>query len=260
MKRACYLILFCLLLPHTSHAFDIMGIQPVSPNGVFSTFSADSLPHQKVALEMGYERSQTPNFNRFSLKGAYGITDSLEFLFTAPYIYHYSDSVDGMEDISLGLKYRFYDEGKYGPSLAFILDVSLPTGREEFSTNGGFGGGVIITKRVGPFKGFINILDEKPGSSSFKNELSFLGGIEFSAGHNFTFLGEFIAQTSDFPKDWDRLEARFGYRIRTADFIYTTIGGGFGIKGTSPDLDFLASVSFVFPREKRGIKKIYEEE
>jgi hypothetical protein len=260
MKRACYLILLCLLLTGTSYAFDISGLQPVSPNSVFSTFSADSLPRQKISLEAGFERAERPDFYRFALKGAYGITDSMEFNFTIPYVYHLSDSIDGMEDIALGFKHRFYDEGKYGPSLAYVLSVSIPTGRDELSTNGRFGGGFIITKRVGPFKGHLNVFYEKPGTGSLQKELSFLGGIEFSASHNFKLLGEFIAQKSHFSNKYDRIEARFGYRIRTADFIYTTLGAGFDLKRRSPAIRILASVSFTFPREKREIKKFYEEE
>jgi len=260
MKRAYYLILLFCLLPKTSHAFDILGLQPVAPNGVFSTFSTDSLPRNRASFEVGFERSQDPDLDRFVLKGAYGFTDSIELDFTLPYVYDFLGSIDGLEDVAFGLKHRFYDEGKYGPSLAYILNASIPSGREEFTTHGQFGGGLVISKRVGPFEGHLNIFFEKPGTGTLRNEILFSGGLEFSAAHNFKLLGEFIAEKSHFSNHYDRLETRLGYRIKTTNFIDTTLGFGFGMDKRKPEVRILLSAAFTSLREKRNIKTIYEEE
>jgi hypothetical protein len=260
MKKACLLICLIFFSPGVSSAFDITGLQPTSPYGVFSTFSAESLPRKNYALELGFERSREPDFYRFLLKGAYGISDSLEFNMIIPYVYDFGDSIDGMEDISFGLKHRFYDEGKYGPSVAYMLNASLPSGREVFSTEGRVGIGLIVSKRIGPFQGHANFFYEYPWESRLQDELSFSGGIEFSASHNFKILGEFFAKKAYSSDEYDQLETRLGYRIRTTESIYTTLGIGLDFNDRSPEYRLMLSVSFVSPGEERKIRKIYEEE
>lgn len=260
MKRALLLAILLLLLPKQSYAFDILGLQPVAPYGIFSTFSAESLPKNKFAFETSFDKSKGPDFYRFALLGAYGISDSLEFDITVPYVLHYEDSTDGMGDIAFGFKHRFYNEGRYGPSLAYIVTASINNGRPEFSTNGSFGGGLIISKRVGPFKGHFNVFYERPGSGKLFDELSFRGGVELSAGHNFAILSELLVQKGYYSNEYRHVEARFGYRLRTTDNVYTTIGAGLDLKARSPEFRILFSVSFTPPPEKKIIRKIYEEE
>jgi Putative MetA-pathway of phenol degradation len=260
MKRACFLVLLVLVFSGRSYAFDVLGLQPVAPNGIFSTFSTDTVPKNKWAVEMGFEKTKKPTFARFDLGAAYGINNSLEFDISVPYIYHFSGSTDGLEDVALGFKHRFYDEGKYGPSLAYLINASVPSGRGEFSTRGRFGAGFIVSKRVGPFEGHLNFFYEKPGSGSLKDEISFLGGIEFSASHSFTVLSELIVRKSHESDEYNRLEPRFGYRLKTGDSFYTTLGIGGDFKRREPEVRVLVSVSYMPTREKKVIKKIFEEE
>ena len=248
------------LLSGTSFAFDVGGLQPVSPNGIFSVFSTESVPQKKFSFELGAERSRDPNYYRFSVKGAYGISDFTEFDITFPYINGFNDSSDGMEDIALGLKHRFYDEGKYGPSLAYLLNVSLPTGKDNFSTEGRAGGGLIVTKRVGPFKGNLNFIYEKPFTGRLKDEITFSAGIEFSAAHNFQLLGELFTRKGHESDKYDEMEASFGYRLKTLEHIYTTLGVGVDLRKRTPDYRVLLSVGFSPSPAKQQIRKVYEEE
>ncbi len=252
--------MFFVVLSGAASAFDISGLQPVAPNGVFSTFSAESMPKNQGAVEIGVERSRDPSFYRFRLSGAYGISDALEFNITAPYVYNFGGATDGMEDIALGFKHRFYEEGKYGPSLAYMLTVSVNNGREEFSSSGRFGAGLILSKRVGPFKGHMNLFYERPGTGRLGSEVSALGGIEFSAAHSFKLLAEVIVQRSHASNHYDRVETRFGYRIKATDYLYTTLGVGLDLKKREPEYRVLLSVSFVSSPEKKPIRKIFEEE
>jgi len=116
--------------------YDMEGLQPLAPYGVFSTFSADSLKKGNAAIALGAGMAVDSDYYRFTGQIGYGITDRLEFDVTVPYVLDWQGSVDGFQDISLGLKYRFLDEGKYGPSLALLVSGSLHTGRSEFSTAG----------------------------------------------------------------------------------------------------------------------------
>ncbi|RPI37925.1 MAG: hypothetical protein EHM54_01885 [Nitrospiraceae bacterium] len=260
MKRVFLFVLLFLTVSEKLYAFDIYGLQPLAPNGVFSTFSAESLRKNKSSIEVVAERSNEPDFYRFAFKAAYGLTDDIEFNLTVPYVYHFSGSSNGMEDVAVGIKHRFHDEGKYGPSLAYLLNASIPSGDDDISTDGRVGVGLIISKRIGPFDGHLNLFYEKPGISRLKDEISLLGGVEFAAAHNFKILSEIIVKKNHYTHDHDLVEARFGYRIKTTDYIYTTIGAGFDIKKRSPEYRVFLSVNFTTPYEKKKIRKLIEEE
>jgi hypothetical protein len=260
MKRFFPLAVLIFVFSGTAYAFDISGLQPTAPNGIFSTFSAESLPMHELSIEPWAERSREPDFYRFGLRGAYGISDSVELLVTLPYVLDFKKSIDGLEDISVGVKHRFYDEGKYGPSLAYMVNASIDFGRKELSTDGRYGAGLIISKRVGPFSGHLNFFYEKPGSGRLEDEVSFSGGIDLSAAHNFNLLGEVIFKNTHFSSKFNFTEARFGYRLKTTDNTYTTLGVGLDFKDRSPEYRVILSFCFTTSREKKEIKKIYEEE
>jgi hypothetical protein len=252
-------ILIIFSLYKDSYGFDITGLQPVPPNGVFSTFSAESLPKGRIAVSTDAEILFDPDFYRFLVKAAYGITNTIEFDMTIPYVLQWDSRVDGFEDVALGLKHRFIDEGRYGPSIAYILNASIPSGREEFSTDGRFGGGLIVSKRVGPVKGHLNFFYEEPGNKNFKKEFILGAGLDFAAAHNVNILFEIYSKKSHDSNNLDSVEGRVGYRRKAAEMIYTTIGGAFDLIHKDPTYRVMLSVTFLSPHKKRAIK-VYEEE
>jgi hypothetical protein len=262
MKKYFFLslLLFILCFPNNSSGFDVTGLQPVSPYGVFSTFSAESPKKGKIAISADAEILFDPDFYRFLFKSAYGITDTLELDFTIPYIYKWDHHIDGFEDIAIGFKHRFLGEKKYGPSIAYILNASIPSGRDEFSTEGSYGGGLIVSKRVGPVMGHINVLYEKPGAGSLDDEVILAAGIDFAAAHNMKLLAELYSKKGFDSKKFDSTELRVGYRVKASDMIYTTVGASFDIEARDPQYRLLLSVSFLLPHEKKVIRKLYEEE
>jgi hypothetical protein len=254
------LVLLISFLPGRGFCFDTLGLQPVSPHGVFSTFSAESNPKQKYSFELSAESSIDPDFFRYALKGSYGISDNVELSITIPYVHQFLDYIDGLEDTAFGVKHRVYDEGKYGPSIAYLIHASISTGREDLSSDGKLGIGLIISKRISPFRGHFNIFYARPGDSSLEDEIILSGGIELSIAHNVSMLGEIHAKKSHFSDEYDQIEARLGYRIKTTDSIYTNIGLGFDLKNRSPEYRIIFSVGFVAPYERKQLKRIYEEE
>jgi len=258
-------LIFCLLLltahfllPTYANAFDVKGLQPLSPYGVFSTFSAESLKQNKVGFGLSVERSNDPDFYRTIFQLAYGLHDKFEFDVTLPYVTGWENRVDGFEDVSLGLKHRVIDEGEYGPAVAYILTVSPPSGKDEFTTEGRVGGGLLVTKKVGPFKGHFNAFYSKPQKTGLKNEYAVNLGAELAVTHDSKVLAEIVGRKNYFKNKIDLLEWRLGYRIATTDYMYTTIGAGFDIKNRTPDYRLMFSVSIILP-EKKKIRKIYEE-
>ncbi|MGD0886671.1 MAG: hypothetical protein ABSA46_17665 [Thermodesulfovibrionales bacterium] len=258
MNRYLVFFLFatCIFASY-AHGYVLEGIQPLAPYGVFSTFSAESLEKGKSAVAIGAERSWQPDYYRFIAQYAFGISDSTEIDITIPYDLAWRESIYGLEDIAVVLKHRFFDEGKYGPSFALIVSGSLPTGRQEFTTDGSIGGGIVASKKVGPVYGHADILYERNGSRQYPDDITLSAGLDFSAAHNFKILGEIYAVKSN-PGKFDKVEARFGYRIVTAENLFTTIGAAFDLK--NPQYRLLLTLTYHFPTEKKQIQKINEEE
>jgi hypothetical protein len=257
MKKWVLLIILFVPFVH-AQAFEVKGLQPLPPYGVFSTFSAESLKQNKVGVGVTVERSKDPNFYRTIVNFAYGIHDRFELNVTLPYITGWENRVDGFEDVHFGVKHRIIDEGSYTPAVAYMLTVSPPSGKDEFTTDGGVGGGAVLTKKVGPFKGHFNLLYTKPDDPNLKDEYSVNLGTELAVTHSSKILAEIIGKKNFTKNKIDLLEWRLGYRIATTDNIFTTLGAGFDIKNRTPDFRLMLSISVILPKEKKKIERIYE--
>ncbi len=261
MKKCLYFFLLGLAFLFTSsvEAFDVKGLQPVPPYGVFSTFSAESLKQNHVGVSLEFEKSVGPDFYRTTLKGAFGLHDRFEVMFSLPYVFSHKDGGEGLEDVSFGVKHRLLDESDYLPAFAYLLTVSAPSENDQISTNGRVGGGLLLTKKLGPFKGHMNLLYIVPGKDELHDEYDLNLGAEIAVTHNTKFLAELVGR-----KDFDKgklnlLEWRLGYRVATSDNIFTTIGAGWDFKNRTPDFRLLFSVSVILPLQKPKIQKVYED-
>ena len=261
MKKClyCFLLGLTFLFSGSVEAFDVKGLQPVSPYGIFSTFSAESLKQNQVGINIELERSVGPDFYRTTLKGAYGVHDRFEIIFSGPYVFSRRDGDTGLEDVSFGAKHRLLDESEYLPAFAYLLTVSAPSENDQLSTKGRVGGGLLFTKKLGPFKGHMNLLYIVPGNEDLHNEYDMNFGAEIAVTHNTKLLAELIGR-KDFDKEkLNLVEWRLGYRVASTDNFFTTIGAGWNIKNRTPDLRLLFSVGVILPFNKPKIQKVYEE-
>jgi hypothetical protein len=101
---------------------------------------------------------------------------------------------------------------------------------------------------------------EKPGKSSLDDEVVLAAGLDFAAAHNMKLLAELYSKKDFDSNIFDSTELRVGYRIKASDILYTTVGAAFDIETEEPEYRLFLSVSFLFPPEKKVIKKLYEEE
>lgn len=246
-------IFFCLFLPALSFGADINGLRPPAPYGVYSTMSANSPERGQAAISGTYETIFNSSFYRFGANIAYGLSDNMELSLSI------SDQRDGLEDMAFGFKHRFIDEGAHGPSLAYLVTASLATGKEEVSTEGRYGGGLIISQRVGPVYSHLNAVYTMPCDSDFKGEFKLSSGIVFSAAHNIWLLGEIVVKSSHFSENIDEVETRLGYRVRLAENVYADLGLGVDLKQDPVTYRFMASLSFQYPQEQKQIRRIYED-
>lgn len=253
-KRAAHtLVVFCcLLFPGLSFGADINGLRPPAPYGIFTTLSAQSPAKGEMAVSGTYETLFSSSFYRFGANLVYGIRDRVELSMSV------SEQRDGFEDIAFGLKHRFIDKGADGPSLAYVVTGSIDTGSEDVSTDGRFGGGFIISQKVGPVLNHINIMYAVPGDSSLDGELRLSTGIVFSAAHNLWLLGELDVRSSHFADNIDSFETKLGYRVRLVEKVYLDLGLGVDLKKDPAEYRFMTALSFGYPFKKK-IKHIYED-
>lgn len=263
MKRFALAVLFLGMFPFSAAAFDFAGLQPLAPYGVLSTFSAESLPRKGYSLELQMERSREPNFYRAMMKGAYGISESVEVMLSVPYVFHFESwkgREDGIEDVAIGLKHRFLNEGRYHPAIAYILTGSLPTGGDLLSTDGRIGAGIAFSKKIGPFDANINAFYLWPLQENLNEEILLMAGLRLHATHSTWILAEAVVRNHHNSGSYDQLEARLGYRIKSADRVYTTIGLGADFKNRHPEYRIIFSVNFTSPTAKKKLRQVYEEE
>ncbi len=246
LSFACFCYLFAITLS-TAYGFDLKGLQPVQPHGVFSTFSTGTHEKGVTSLGLGLEKSIDPDFLRLNTTLSYSLIDTLELSATLPYRIN---SISGFEDVSFGLKHRIANEMGSMPSLAYLLVAAPPSGKDEISTDGRYGGGLIISKKIGPFRTHANLLYFIPDRGDLKHEIDFLVGADLSAAHNLNILTEVLVKKSHFSHKIDSIEGRLGYRFRPADFLFTTLGAGYDFKNRNPELRLFLSFTLLYPSKK----------
>jgi hypothetical protein len=239
---------FLCLISLPAWAFEPDIVKPVAPNGVIQTFGAQSLQEGSYAGGINFEYVKHQTYYRFTLGYAYGITNSIELTLNAPYVYHLETDMpgyySGFEDIGAALKYRFLEQGAYGPSAAVLLMGYTPTGSDAFSREGGVGGGVVLSRRVGPFMGNVNWVYTVPGQSVLKNEWDFLAGLDFSAARNLKMLAELHIRKGQSSSTVNLTEGRFGYRLFTEKF-FSTVAVGYDFKDRNPEFRVIVSLTLV---------------
>ena len=239
-----------------AHAIELAGYMPSAPYGVFSTLSAESPREGHSAVSFLAEKAGSPEFYRYSSQLAFGVSDSVEVGVNIPYLD--DTQATGMEDILFGLKHRFFDEGTYGPSVAYLLTAGMASSHDTYSVNGSLGGGLIASKRVGPFRAHVNILYAHPWDKDLYDEVRGSAGVEFSAAHNFKIMAELLERKSFYSRSLDQSELRLGYRFFYADSVIATIGAGVGVNDRAPEHRVFAALTFMFPQREGDIERVIE--
>ncbi|MDX9714537.1 MAG: hypothetical protein RBT37_03810 [Dissulfurispiraceae bacterium] len=259
MKRLFIITILAASFVRPAECYEVKGLQPLAPYGVFSTFSAETIDYKKFNVGLNFEKIQDPNYYRTSIQFAYGLTKDIELSAALPFVWSWEDNINGTEDIAFGLKHRIYKGSSVLPSVAYLLTVSGNSGRDDFSTEGRIGGGLIMSKKIGPFKGHMNFLYFKPGNKNLHEEYSLNIGTELSVSNRSVVLAELIGKKEFDKNRINMIEWRLGLRTKAADNIFTTIGAGFDIKDRTPDLRIMFSVNFILPSEKNRIERVVEE-
>jgi len=242
-------VLYILFTPSLLLALDTPGLLPYHPNGTFSTFSPGTLQVGETGITFGLEKTVDPSFFRLTLAGEHGLMENFDILFTVPFVLGLNDS-EGFQDMSVGFKHNIQQEGKKMPGVSYLLDASFP-GRNRISTDGRFGGGILLGKRLGPFSGNLNILYHLPIKSSDEDELDIRAGLDLAAAHSIHILTELIVRKSHLSTKIDVVEGRMGYRVKLQGGTDVTLGVGYDFKNRTPELRLFLTVSHLFGKQKR---------
>ncbi|MBF0466065.1 MAG: hypothetical protein HQK88_14040 [Nitrospirae bacterium] len=242
----------------SANAFDFKGLQPVQPNGIFSTFSASINEQGSAALGVELEQSVDPTFYRITSSLSYSLANTVEFDATVPFSMKTNEY--GFEDASIGLKTLLFEEKELRPAIAILGIISAPSGQNEITTNGRYGGGLILSKKVGPFRTHLNALYYVPFKEDLRNEIDILLGSDYPIAHNLNLLTELYLKKSYYVNSFDYFEGRIGYRFRPLDFLYTTLGVGYDFMRSRPDVRIFLNFTVVYPHKEPVYNRIYEEE
>lgn len=261
MKKGLIILISLIIFTSPCYSFDRKGFSPTSPFSIFSTFSTDTPNQNQVAADFLFDLVREPEIRRLNLNLSYGLTDKIEIIMGIPYVFRYSNFTDeqGFEEFNLGFKHRVIDETKILPAFAYILYLSKQIESSDFPSDGGWGAGLIASKKIGPVRAHGNLIYFNPNEKSLKNTWYLNLGADLMLSHNSKMLFEVIGRKAIDKNKIDLIEWRIGYRIRVTDFSYTTVGVGFDIKNRNPDMRFLFGISFILPKEKNRVKKIVED-
>jgi hypothetical protein len=240
MRRIAALVALLLGPFSAAHSVEFPLPEPVAPYGVFWAHSARSLPKGEAAVALGLQYAREPNFHLWSFRCSYGLRDNLEVALGLPYMDAPEDS--GPQGLSLSLKWRPLEESTLGVSLALLAVGFVSLGQEQLDRQGGLGGGLALSRRLGPFRGHLNALWISPARDGLHEEWDLIGGLDFSASHRLRLLGEVLLRSTHESNDLDALELRLGYRVVSEDFL-STVGLGVDLKNRQPEYRLMLTVA-----------------
>lgn len=292
MKRLVYLLVFAFILfglQDISLAQNIplaqpRSYQPIGTTGVFSVFGAKTLKKRQIAIGIvldfaegvgPYDDDHHPDQKTLALQLGYGLTERFDIGLDLPFTWWYPDNAgfheQGLDDLSVGLRYRLLDEKESSPGIAVLAAATFPTGDVDKGLSSGgtdFDTKVILSKRLGPVNTHLNLGYFWPSTEKYdlKSGLTYGVGMDFSASSQLQLLAELNGNENIFPKglhpeaDKDPLEAKVGLRFISDTGFITTFGVGLGLTDASPGYRVLAGLTYTYPPEARKVIKVKEPE
>jgi peptidoglycan-associated lipoprotein len=238
---------------------------PINGTAGFVVPGARTLPGGDLSIGLGYLGQQAVCqqedgiFDQNSLFFAlgYGLTERLQLSLQLPYTWYEADRSDfegdGLDDLSLGVSYRFLDEAGLRPALAAVGFVVPATAErsEGLGTNEwGFGAGLAASKTlVGPLSAFASAAYVYNGRGSLDVDDQFVSGagLEFALTPQVSLLTEVTANTNwregrDRHSDWIS-ELHGGVRFRFGGFL-VSVAGRKGLTNDAPDWGVFALVTY----------------
>lgn len=180
-------------------------------------------------LDLQIHRPLDPSYWSFRAGLSYGLFRTSELILNLPYAIDY-EGENGFQDMTLALKQAILYEGRLHPSIS-LLGLYTVEGKEEISKGGGYGGGILITKKVGPFLGNINFIYFNPRRDELKDEYQVRIGGNVSIAHDFRTIIDLLVKKSVSSDEIDHMVASFGYSVSLSHRVTGYGGFGYDLKG-----------------------------
>jgi len=242
MKKILYLTLF--LIGTTSFAY---AARPLS------TDDAGTVEKGHFEIENGFEyvKQDDEEYN-LSLALKYGTSENLHFGVEVPYKFinfKESTNVDGMGDVKISSKYRFWDERERLPGLALGFSIKTETGDGEKSLGTSevdYGLNGIVSKEIGKLASHLNIgytFVGEPGEDT----LSYSCAMEYPINEDLNISGEVTGET-DFNGNFDDnpFNGLVGLNYALNEVAIFDFGVGFEISDASPDYTITTGLTLEF--------------
>lgn len=245
------------------------GHKPVGDTGIFTVIGTRTLPQGAFGAGLGWYGSTAIteadgddlDQNTFYVPLAYGIRDNLQIEANVPFTFWEADksrtNEAGLDDLTVGVRYRFLDEAAGRPGLGVLGFVAAPTASKDKgigTKKADYGAKFLLTKSLGTVETNMNVgytVVGEPSEFKRNNEVTYGVGLAFPAGGKLQGLAE-VAGNSDRNPDHAssrQIEGRAGLRYVT-DKVVAHFGASLGLTSSSPDWGLTAGVAFLF-----GVKK-----
>ncbi len=290
LRGSLVAIILTLVLPALAEAHcdppqaQARTYQPVGGLGVFSVFGARTLDAGQFSVGAGYlgeeavcQQLEGPwdlDFHTFFIPLAYGVTDRLMVGVDVPYSIFEADRArfigSGLDDINVGVTYRFLDEGVGRPALGVVGFAALPTADKHRGLGTGLldaGFKLILSKSLLPgLVGHVNVGYTFVGKSSEfrrRDEITSGVGVEYAITPRLSALVEFVENTNrnderdangDLIRRSDiQAEARGGFRYIFNDWLMASLGVRGGLTSDAPNKGVYALVTATWPPRRGGV-------
>lgn len=242
--------------------------QPIADTGTFSVFGAKTLSAGQFGVGAGYlgeeavcqQKDGFFDLNTVWGAVAFGITDRLQVGVDFPYGWYEADRLDrnfkGLDDINVGVKYRFLDESGGSPSIGALGFATFPSAeKDKLLGTGKTDAGVklIISKVIfEKLIAHVNVGYTYVGKESpyrLNDEFTSGIGLELPVTSKFSAMAELLANTyreKDNHSGWQS-EGRVGFRYQFTASLMVSAAGRAGFTNDSPDWGLFTLLSFVWP-------------
>lgn len=226
LKVSLCILLFTLSVSSLSFAQE--GLTSVDVDDSFTALSAYPVGIGAGSVDLQLSKIISPDYWSLRMSISYGLFRTGELILNIPYAFDYAEE-EGFQDINFALKQVLFYEGRYNPSISIIGTYSVD-GKRNISTGGAVGGGVLITKKVGPFVGNLNLLYFHPHVDGLDDEYQIRIGGNVSVSHDFVTILDFLIKKSFYSNEIDHIEGRFGYSITLSSSVSGYGGFGYDFK------------------------------
>jgi len=202
--------------------------------------------HLQVELNSGFEYDEETWTKEIDTTFSYGLGDNTDMVLTVPY--QFLEGADGISDISLELKYRFYEKG--GLSFALKPSISFPTGDEDKGLGAGettYGILFITTKEFKKGIVHFNLGYTRDESTTRENLYHLSIGCEIPANERLRFAGDLSGDSNpDKEDDTPVLVGVMGLIYSPKENLDIAFGIQVGLNDVSPDFSILSGIAIRF--------------